>query len=150
MKRLILIVLCAGFLLNCATEPKRTAHEGLTIPVNTNQADISRRVADFLEAEGYTIETINSQTGLIETRPLRSTYEPVIRKISIIEAQFMSAAEMGLLGPIMCTTIIKVAVPRPGNLLVRASVYKDNQEMDFIRSAKLTDYYAKVLARILK
>jgi len=107
--------------------------------VNTT-SDTSRRVSEFLKTEGYSIETINSKTGSVETRPLRSTYEPIIRKIAALESQFMSAAEMSLWGPVMCTSVVKVAVPKPGNLLVQASVYKDNLELDFIRSAKLTDY----------
>lgn len=150
MKQIILLLLCAGLLISCATEQKRTAREGLTIPVNTTQADVSIRVAAFLKSEGYSIKSINSNTGYIETYPLRSTYEPVIRKIAEIESQFMSAAEMSLWGPLMCTRFVKITAPKPGNLLIQASVFKDNSELDILRSAKLTDYYARKLARIFK
>ena len=149
MKRLILFLLCIVLLISCATEQKRTAREGLIIPVNTT-ADTSRRVSEFLKSEGYSIKTTNSKTGNVDTLPLRSTYEPIIRKIAALESQFMSAAEMSLWGPVMCTSVVKVAVPKPGNLLVQASVYKDNSELDYLRSAKLTDYYAREIARILK
>jgi hypothetical protein len=150
MKRLIFSLLCAVILISCAAEQKRKAHEGLTIPANTTQAGISLRIAEYLKTEGYSIKAINTETGFIETRPLRSTYEPVIRKIAVLESQFISAAEMSLLGPLMCTTVVKVAVPKPGNLLVHASVFKDNDELDVLRSAKLSDYYAREIARILK
>lgn len=150
MKKLFIFLLCAGLLMSCAAGQKRTADEGITISINAARSDASRRIADFLKAEGYAIEHVNPATGYIETRPRRSTYEPVIRKISTIESQFMSAAEMSLWGPLMCTTVIKAAAPQPGKLLIKASIYKDNLELDFLRSAKLTDYYAREIARILK
>ncbi len=150
MKRLILILLCAALLASCAAKQIMTAREGLTIPVNTAQANMTGRVSDFLKSDGYSINIINSETGYIETLPLRSSYEYVIRKIAVADSKFMSAAEMGLLGPLMCTTVVKISIPKPGNLLVLASVYKDNMELDEIRSAKLTDYYARKIAELLK